>query len=235
MGARIKLQEITLDFSASFTDSLGDTFHLGGGTTDGVTFSSINASGRPQHFVGLLSTTALGHPVSHTAPNAQWAGRFGLIKKEGLNGETPYTASFILNVNFRDRQIDSSSISIPASVLANDEVADEFSFSGDYDGHGLIRGTVSYKKIVTGGGETNFAGHLSGLIGVDGAVGAFASTTTSDTDAYVGGFVARDFERLTLVSEGPVSYLRLEGFATLPTLPNQLTTSGFFETSFGAE
>ena len=183
-----KLQEIALDFSASFTDSLGDTFHLGGGTTDGVTFSSIDATGRPQHFVGLLDGTSLGHPVSHTAPNAQWAGRFGLIKKEGLNGETPYTASFILNVNFRDRQIDSSSISIPASVLANDEVADEFEFSGNYDGHGLIRGTVSYKKIVTGGGETNFEGHLSGLIGVDGAVGAFASTTTSDTDAYVGGY-----------------------------------------------
>ena len=235
LGARIKLQEIALDFSASFTDSLGDTFHLGGGTTDGVTFSSIDASGRPQHFVGLLSTTALGHPVSHTAPSAQWAGRFGLIKKEGLNGETPYTASFILNVNFRDRQIDSSSISIPASVLANDEVADEFEFSGNYDGHGLIRGTVNYKKIVTGGGETNFAGHLSGLIGVDGAVGAFASTTTSDTDAYVGGFVAREFERLTLVSEGPVTHLRLEGYATLPTLPNQLTTSGFLKPVSGQD
>ncbi len=144
--------------------------------------------------------------------------------RDGLNSDAPYFAPFVLDVNFRDRGIDSSSISIPASVLANDDVADEFSFSGNYDGHGLIRGTVSYNKIATAGGAgTSVAGHLSGLIGEDGAVGGFISNTfASATDAYTGGFVARPPEAVTITRK--VIYADwVNSFDTPP--PNQLDTS----------
>ena len=191
LGLRATVQNDLLTFAKIYSDNFGDTIALNGGTTDGVAFASVIAFQSTKLYVGLLSDTALGQPVSHTAPSAKWYGQFALLVRDELNSGAPYFAPFVLNVNFRDRRIDSSSIRIPASVLA-DGLADEFKFSGNYDGHGVIRGTVSYKNNGDAGAVTTTAGHLSGLIGEDGAVGGFISNTfASAADAYTGGFVAR--------------------------------------------
>ncbi|MGU9962828.1 MAG: hypothetical protein ACNYPD_01845 [Candidatus Halichondribacter symbioticus] len=217
----------------SYIDALGDSYSLGGDATDGVTFTSATVSSATRHYVGLLSTTSLGNPVSHTDPRATWIGRFALINAS-LKGDNAYTADFALIVNFRDRSISSPDIAIPFALL-DDGVADELNISGRYDGHGLIRGTVIYKNNGGAGAVTTTSGYLSGLIGERGAIGAFVSDTAGANDAYAGGFVAVPIDNRALLATGPVTPLRLKGFASLPNFPNQLTTtpSGFLKPASG--
>ena len=231
-GSATNLQTETLHLG-NYTDALGDNYSLGGDATDGVTFTSATVSSATKRYVGLLSTTSLGNPVSHTDPRATWFGRLALINASLKGNNVPYNADFALIVNFRDRSISSPDIAIPFALL-DDGVADELNISGRYDGHGLIRGTAIYKNNGDAGAVTTTSGYLSGLIGERGAIGAFVSITgTGANDAYAGGFVAVPFDNRVELAKGNVTPLRLNNYATLPNLPTQLTTSGFLKPASG--
>ena len=188
LGNAQNITPATLKANDEYTDSRGDTIRLNGESVDGVAFARATVVSPVKWYAGLLADTALGSPVSHTATTADWVGQFGLIK-DGLNGGNPYIAPLILTVNFKERKISS-----PAIAIFSDTFADTFTIDGRYDGHGLIRGTVSYATPT----ETS-VGHLTGLIGAGisaggaTAVGAFVSGASGDDlGGYTGGFVVRE-------------------------------------------
>ncbi len=228
-GSATNLQTETLHLG-SYTDALGDGYSLGGDATHGVTFTSATVGGATRRYVGLLSTTSLGRAVNHTDPRAIWVGQFSLINAR-IKGVDAYTADFALIVDFRNRSISSPlPFQIPLASL-DGRMAGQFRIDGGgYDGHGLIRGRVSYIDTDISGAITTTAGYLSGLIGERGAIGAFASITgTGANDAYAGGFVAVPLINRVELAKGNVTPLRLNNYATLPNLPTQLTTSGFLK------
>ena len=155
---------------------------LGGGSliakNSGVGIG-VSVYDNDKYYVGLLSGTDLGAPVSNTAPNAVWVG---LVRALNTNiGRTFITGDFALTVNFRDRTIATGDI--PLATAGVHSIA----LTGSFDGHGVLTGTTNYK--IDG---TATAGYLSGLIGTNGAVGVFVASSDTDNAAgnYVGGFVA---------------------------------------------
>ena len=226
------LQTETLTLGRSYISDLGDTNTFGGDATDGVTFASATVTSVTRHYVGLLSTTSLGNPISNTDATATWFGRYALINASIKGDNVPYISDLVLTVNFRNRTIASPPLAIPF-VYLDDGVADVFGISGRYDEHGLIRGTVRYTNTDGAGVDTTTLGYVSGLIGQEGAIGAFASATgTDEAKAYAGGFVSVPQDQLSTTT-GTVTPLRLKNYTTLPNLPNKLTTSGFLKPASG--
>ncbi len=127
-------------------------------------------------YAGILATTNLGEPLrSFTAPVATWRGEWS------LNGVGPDTADedddFVMRLDFGSRQFAGSGTKIIDGVghfiNANGRYSEAgVMLNGQAD---LIRSNVLYN------------GFLIGLVGSEGAVGAFRS---SDPDlSYAGGFI----------------------------------------------
>ena len=231
-GSNPILQTEILTLGRSYISDLGDTNAFGGDATDGVTFASATVTSVTRHYVGLLSTTSLGNPISNTDATATWFGRYALINASIKGENEPYISDLVLTVNFRNRTIASPPLAIPF-VYLDDGVADVFGISGRYDEHGLIRGTVRYTNTDGAGTETTTLGYVSGLIGQEGAIGAFVSATgTDEAKAYAGGFVSVPQDQLSTTT-GTVTPLRLKNYTILPNLPNKLTTSGFLKPASG--
>ena len=156
----------------------------GGQAADGVSFfyDSWGSAG----YAGIRSSTNLGAPLTQTSGTANWNGH---IRSVG----TYINREFVLEINFAD------SNKIEAFVQTAGE--DHFHLTGSFDASGVITGKVNYGRFTagtrtpTGGRADN--GFLTGLIGMEGAVGAFVSGTgTKDaivrlgSGNYSGGFVA---------------------------------------------
>ncbi len=127
-------------------------------------------------YAGILASTNLGEPLrSFTAPVVTWRGEWS------LNGVGPDTADedddFVMRIDFGSRQFAGSGTKIIDGVGHFINTNGRYSeagviLSGQAD---LIRSNVLYN------------GFLIGLIGSQGAVGAFRS---SDPDlSYAGGFI----------------------------------------------
>ena len=173
----------------------------GGDATDGVAYFIFEDSGQQYHYAGLLSSTDLGAPSFQETGTAIWKGEFNATKLD-------QKSDFDLEVTFGGGSGDVAG-SIEAFVASGDE---HFLLKGDYDAKGVISGTVNYGTFTTGTrtptGSRVDNGILTGLIGRQGAVGAFLSGTgdkdditggTSAMDGFAGGFVANPFD-------GNVSY-----------------------------
>ena len=152
---------------------------LGGDAADGVTFLN--------NYAGVLSGTDLGAPRTETTGTAEWNGRFGTTT--GVNKD------FILTVKFGEGdqagQIESFVKRITRETAAPDFYLD-FYLIGDFNKSGVITGTVnrgSFANLAEAKQSNTPNGQLKGLIGEEGAVGAFISDATG-TDGYAGGFVA---------------------------------------------
>ena len=178
----------------TLADSLvGSSQTLGGESEDGVAFFGLKvAHGRFSFYAGVLSGTDLGAPITRTSGTAgTWSGVFQAIGGKGR----AIKRNFDLTVDFTD----DTTGTIEAFVKAkNDE---HYHLTGTFNSVGVISGTVDY-GLFTGNnrGEptgNRLPGQLTGLIGEDGAVGAFIA----DMDApygvnfyskgfYSGGFVA---------------------------------------------
>ncbi len=128
------------------------------------------------HNAGILSTTDLGAPLTGTITNAQWPG--SLLARVGTGDTIP--SLITLNVSF-----DGTDGEIDGRNSLNDFVID-----AKFNNLGVISGDVTHTQRLSGGTLTGGSGPITGLIGVDGAVGVFRSSTNSKTD-YVGGFVAQ--------------------------------------------
>ena len=177
---------------------------LGGDATDGVDFFpaaitiyGYNTSGTSQnYFAGLWDSTNLGAaiPLSTNFNNeasAMWKGKFSVF--QGANARFD-DDDFTLAIDFLNN-------SFSATVIAG---AKNYYLSGNYDANGVIigpngatSGRVSHDENADENTSKN--GILTGLIGSEGAVGVFVSSSNADKDAieggtgatgYAGGFVA---------------------------------------------
>ncbi len=182
-----------------------DTFNgtpLDGDATDGVAFFLSGQSGSP-FFAGIFSGTDLGAPINSPAgTTASWVGQFQAIFFDT-------NEDFVLEVTFGA----SNTGSIEAFVKRQSSdpgfsLASHFHIKGNFDGSGLITGTVDSGNFTNNNRRVKrgarYKGVLSGLIGQEGAVGIFYDTAFSYTTVYSGGFVARPAEDV----DGASAYLK---------------------------
>ena len=166
---------------------------LGGDDRDGVAFYQgyINSDGAG--YAGIFSTTDLGRPITAKDARAEWRGQFQVIESRKINTD------FTLEVTFGAvAGVDGSVGKVEAFIV---QVAPNLA-------HHYVRGTFNSAGVITGTATAGFFpngrhslsssggvhdGILTGLIGEDGAVGAFYS----NTGVYAGGFVALPLAHVT--------------------------------------
>ena len=189
----------------------------GGDATDGVAYFIFQDSGQQYHYAGLDSGTDLGAPSFQETGTAIWKGRFNATKLD-------QATEFDLEITFGGAGDVAGSIAafVPSG-------SDHFLLTGDYDANGVISGKVNYGAFMAGTRTPTATrvdnGILTGLIGRQGAVGAFLSGTgakdnitggTSAMDGFAGGFVANPFQ-------GNVSYSDWATFTTPSTIATGAT------------
>ncbi|MCA8834967.1 MAG: hypothetical protein K8953_07750, partial [Proteobacteria bacterium] len=165
----------TLDLDTATFDGVA----LGGQAADGVGFFQSN-----YYFAGLLSDTDLGEPLDAGSPKAYWNGQFQTV------GALPVNTDFTLEVDFNaDISVDRSVGSIEAFVVQQAGVS-YYHLTGTYDANGVIKGDVDFGSFRDGLPTmplgNRISGTLRGLIGAEGAIGAFIA----DSTGYSGGFIA---------------------------------------------
>ena len=155
-------------------------------TTSGF-LGGISPNNSDKLYVGILSNTNVGAPLTSNPATAAWPTIARVI-----NGTTALDASrqFILDVSFSNKTITTRTTSRNASddldLPPDFGSLGTIGINGSFTANGVIYGTVDF-------GGTN-TGTLTGLIGQVGAVGIFKSAPTSSTvpnpNPYVGGFVS---------------------------------------------
>ena len=163
---------------------------LGGDRADGVAFFGTARSSYARgiySYAGILEGTNLGAPLTDTQGSAKWIGSF---KIEGI---TP--TDFVLNISFGTGD-GAGEVEALIPRYFSDFYSD-YHIAGEFDDAGVITGTVRYRVLGTSSpadAQTNdTTGKLTGLIGEEGAVGAFIidDYVAGDDGDYYGGFVAR--------------------------------------------
>ncbi len=155
---------------------------LGGDRADGVAFfaATTTRTGRVLKYAGILSGTNLGAPLTDTIGTAKWIGSF---RAEFLSA-----TDFVLNVSFGTGD---GAGEIEALVQRRDySFSFDYHLKGEFDDAGVITGAVrqGYFRIndPDNRGSINATTELTGLIGEEGAVGAFVLNGGGTS-----GFVAR--------------------------------------------
>ena len=182
----------------------GSGVALGGDVTSGVAFFRGGRRGDSDHYyryyAGILSGTDLGAPVTQTSGTASWVGQLKSVWFES-------NRDFVLEVTFGNTPGKAGSI---RAFVGKDQTQDfwsHFYLKGKFDNAGLITGTIVAGKYTNNdrNDTTGYRRHgtLTGLIGEEGAVGAFID---NDNNFYSGGFVARPAEDVT----GAVAFLNGE-------------------------
>ncbi|MCA8834774.1 MAG: hypothetical protein K8953_06760 [Proteobacteria bacterium] len=142
---------------------------------DGFAYFAIepNGGGEQYFYAGILSGTDLGLPLNAQPANANWAGHISFHAQDGAN-LTNQAITF--DVNFAEGTFTSNPL--PDITLMVNGV-----FGEHINASGLARGEMGGFVILDANDPTTTAS-LIGLIGVQGAVGAFNSGT------FAGGFTA---------------------------------------------
>ncbi len=157
-----------------------------GEAADGVVYMSGThkfGAHNTYHVAGILSGTNLGGvlkvrpAVNNVDVIFQWEGKIGMI----VNGATPVERAITLDVNYTDLTINLNRTRIGQGVVSFTDV-------GWDNTSGVFSAAITYNPLYSS--PTNIPGTVSGLIGQQGAVGAFRSNGTVATP-YAGGFVAR--------------------------------------------
>ncbi len=163
--------------------------NLGGDTDAGFAIWFGNWDGNVNNYYsGILTTTNVGTPLNNDKQDGTWRGRIRAFNSADIN---LLNRNFTLTVNFGDKEIH--------AFFANSGSSTVYEIEGSFEG-GLLSGSVEFGQDTSGamGGGANGAlesgdnlyvnGTLTGLIGADGAVGAFIGKI-SDV-GFSGGFVA---------------------------------------------
>ncbi len=157
----------------------GVSLDADGDDTDGVSFFRGTRGGEKYFYAGITSTTNLGAPIIDGTKDGNWKGRLKIV----FHDTGVKAVDFNLNVSFGST-ISNAAGNIRATIAASDlPINNPFVLTGTFDTRGVIKGTAS--NLVSGTDN----GLMTGLIGQDGAVGAFISNNPGD-DGYAGGFVA---------------------------------------------
>ncbi len=161
----------------------------GNGVGEATFFRGLKLPNTYQYFAAILPDTDLGatlpYPTADEAlVTAQWPGKFQVFQQFGLYS----VQDFNLTVNFAERTL---GLFVPAPI--GDDYF--FRFSGAFDSNGFFAGGSLYSRYIDGNPSLPFydtyrtTGYTAGLIGVNGAVGVFASTEHS-VRPYSGAFIA---------------------------------------------
>ncbi len=150
------------------------------------------------NYAGLYSGTNLGAPVPTSGQVASWNGQFRSI------GFFDFDTDFTLLVDF-----DGTALTIAKTINPKDKTQ-SFTASARYDTNGVITGEVRFDS----GTSAINIGVLTGLIGADGAVGAFLATGMSNENGGNTLAVAGDKNGLT---DGFGSHGYAGGFVASPT------------------
>ena len=137
---------------------------------------------RNKTYVGLLSGTDVGAPIHDNTKTGVWIARLTFLL-DSVAFSSPST--FNLDVNFGDRTLKTRANSRP---WVNSDGSRTLGIDGKFTNAGVLYGTTDF-YVGVGSTTSSGRGTISGLIGVDGAVGVFASDTLA-SNAYAGGFVA---------------------------------------------
>ena len=160
--------------------------------TNGVAIASATVGGKLRSYGGLLSGANVGAPVQTGDAIAEWSAQIALLWQDGDN-PTQTTllrnANFSIGLNFSAQDIvfsrtDDISLVNTAGV---DSGKISLGITGT-TGQKMLGGTVTL-EIVDG---EEHVGNFRGLIGRDGLLGAFASSTRTGDNAFAGGLVAED-------------------------------------------
>ena len=152
---------------------------LGGDRADGVAFFGAERAnnGKLYSYVGILEGTNLGAPLTDTEGSAKWIGAFQ------AEGHSP--VDFVLKVSFGTG---AGAGEIEAIVERQNSFYQEIDITGEFDDAGVITGTV--RQSPNNRRRHHTTGELTGLIGQEGAIGAFVINNGRSYD-YFGVFVAR--------------------------------------------
>ncbi len=223
---------------------------LGGQAADGAAWlwngRSAGGAQPPRLAAGILSGTSLGAPLApYTTGDttAIWQGRmdwwYYSIASSGGSETTDRArvsnsgVAFDLTVNFQTRKI--AAFIKRSTLTAN---TNYFLIRAGFDDTGRIDGSINHGTFA-GGVDTDTPtevtrGELTGLIGAEGAVGAFISDYTqavaggvdgATNNAFVGGFVAVPPSRVVV---SVVDWLdSFTGDDALPTMPDATPINQF--------
>ncbi len=183
LPTRRKTPFTVLTLADNFVDS---TKALEGYSLNGVAFFGPKVGvGVFPFYAGILSKTSLGRPITGVAgEKAIWVGVFQAI------GGKKYAVkrNFDLTVDFTD----GATGTIDAFVQAKGD--ERYHLTGTFNDIGIITGTVDYGSFTGGNSDEptgdRLPGKLTGLIGEQGAVGAFIADMDGRKGFYSGGFVA---------------------------------------------
>ncbi|MCA8834664.1 MAG: hypothetical protein K8953_06210, partial [Proteobacteria bacterium] len=181
---------------------------IGGDADDGVAFFRAEKNGQTHNYAGLSSDTDLGAPLVEEADKtATWNGHFRSV------GYLALDTDFTLTVDF--------SAARTLTATTTNIINNHFFTLTDatYDENGVIIGGIT----ITNGADSG-DGVLTGLIGQDGAVGAFYSNARG-AKGYVGGFVASP----TLANNPDINFA---DWALSFTNPALATTADFTDNGF---
>ena len=176
------------NFYATLPAEIGDTRvnltseDLGGAVGNGVTLGVVLGEyGEPYYYAGLDYTVKLGAPVVATTGWAVWNGWARVL--DGTGGTS---TAISLEVDYENSAV--------AAFFAGNYGAGHYFLDGGFDARGVITGTAvraGFAGDVRTGTQTGaINGVLSGLIGSNGAVGAFIAGGGTAGNGFAGGFVA---------------------------------------------
>nr|MCA8834432.1 hypothetical protein [Pseudomonadota bacterium] len=141
-------------------------------------------NGTDRYYAGLLSGTDMNDSLGLAiTADAMWHGKVFIVS--GLGGSIlTEQADFILDINFANKTLTSGDIAVP-------RLGGFFAIDGKFAGK-VIYGATSLRDGLRNG--ISSIGSVTGLIGENGAVGAFVSSGTgalvNTFGEYAGGFVA---------------------------------------------
>ncbi|MCA8834838.1 MAG: hypothetical protein K8953_07085, partial [Proteobacteria bacterium] len=181
-------------FGAAFNS--GEILLLAENSPSGVAFSRFD--GRPnvhpvtgrqgRYYAGLLPGTTLGAPITDPNTSVIWDANVALAEVDEADPSS--NRSFKMRVIFNG-SAGTINTGTDSGVFVNGAINVRGDFTGTkslniegrFGSDGLLYGTVDFAN--------GNPGVLTGLIGVNGAVGAFVSKDSSSTVDYSGGFVAK--------------------------------------------
>ena len=159
--------------------------------TNGVAIASATVGGKLQSYGGLLSGANVGAPVQQGDATADWSAQIALLWQDGAS---PTQTTLLRNTKF------SIGLNFSAQDIAFSRTNDiQLVNTAGVDSGTItlgITGTTGQKML--GGTVTlnidseTHVGNFRGLIGNDGLLGAFASSTRTGDNAFAGGLVAED-------------------------------------------
>ncbi len=181
------VMEVNLNLLTLGNHKVGDdpAVNLLGEEEDGAFFFNGIQNARNIFYAGITATTDLGAPL--VAPDGDdaptkltWNGRIHLYANI-YGGIALRSDDFQLKMDFDDSTLKSETTIIHPRDTA------VVTITGKFDRFGLVYGTTTLNLNTAG----MYGGLLTGLIGIEGAVGAFVSNSESSLD-FAGAFVAND-------------------------------------------